>query len=113
MYKRQLQQSADKIVSGHTQKNTEKQEYPLLYQQHLSELHLRTSQHAKRRELGDALSQSDERAVSYTHLDVYKRQAYQRLRWGRGRKIAEYAVSTMVAMSVIVTLLLELRICFF
>lgn len=57
-------------------------------------------------------SDSDDFDVQGT-MEQAIRAAYQRLRWGRGRKIAEYAVSTMVAMSVIVILLLELRICFF
>ena len=40
------------------------------------------------------------------------RSAYQRLRRALIRKIAAYAVSTLVTLSTFVTLLLELRVCF-
>ena len=40
------------------------------------------------------------------------RSAYQRLRRALIRKIAAYAVSTLVTLSAFVTLLLELRVCF-
>ena len=46
-------------------------------------------------------------------MDRAIRSAYQRLRTARGWKIVLYSVNTLVFLSVIGTLLLELRILFY